>query len=197
VFPAGQIANEPAPSSIHSGEILEYQGGAEDVPHWLEAWFAGGESAVEALEDYRDVYAFVAETRGRSLRAVEYWLRNLDAGRLFPRAASARFRFRFTRGLPDGVDQIYGDYYQAAVKAAYATRFSGVRKAGDFWIREQNTSGTGEYRCFSLLVVPRELYRQEVTELLESLAGDPRTVRATITQNAAFARLREIFFEGF
>ena len=196
VFPPGEIANEAAPSPVQSGEILEYQGRAGGVPPWLEAWFSGGSGAVEALEDYAEVYAFVAEMRGKSARAVEYWLGNLDAGRLFPRAASARFRFRFARDLTDGVDQVYGDYYEAAVKAAHAVRFSGVEQAGAFWIRERQSSaaGAGEYHCFVLLLVPRERYRQEVTGLLESLGGETHAANA---QSAAFARLREHFFDGF
>jgi hypothetical protein len=202
-FSAGEpVPNEPEPffDQIDNIEILEHQGTKtrQAIPPWLEAWLSGGDAAVEALEGYEDVYAFVAEEREDSPRVFENWLRNLNASRFFPRVAAVRFRFRFIRNLEAGVDQVYGGWYEAAIRAFYAARFTFVRKAGDFWIHERSlVDGTEDYRSFALLLVPRETFREEVYMLWDEAALDPRSSTSTNAQTAAFTKLKESFFEGF
>jgi hypothetical protein len=180
--------------------ILDYRGKAlgQVLPRWVEAYLAGGNAGVEALPEYEYVYAFVGESSGPSLRPLEIWRRNFDVDRVFPRLAGARIRFRFISGLDTGADEVYGGYYQAAVKAAYAADYSGPLEEGDFWFVEEpgeNPEGAGEngrYRYLVLVLVPKDVFERNVREILEHIQD-----QGTRDQHSAFERLRENFFEGF
>jgi hypothetical protein len=188
------------PPAVQANAILDYRGKAsgQALPRWVEAYLAGGNAGVEALPEYEYVYAFVGESSGPSPRPLEIWRRNFDAGRAFPRLAGARIRFRFISGLDTGADEVYGGYYQAAVKAAYAADYSGPWEEGDFWLAEEpgeNSGWAGEdgrYRYLVLVLVPKDVFEQNVREILEHIQD-----RGTRDQYSAFERLRGNFFEGF
>jgi hypothetical protein len=191
--------NEALPA-LQTNSILDYQGKAsgEALPRWVEAYLADGNAGVEALPEYEYVYAFVGENSGPSPRPLETWRRNFDAGRAFPRLAGARIRFRFIGALNTSADEVYGGYYQAAVKAAYRADYSGPRKEGDFWILEEpgenpeQAGENGRYRYFVLVLVSKDVFEQNVREILEHVQD-----QGTRDQYSAFEKLRENFFEGF
>jgi hypothetical protein len=191
--------NESLPV-MQINRILDYQGMAsgQALPRWVEAYLAEGNAGPEALPEYEYMYAFIAENSGPSPGPLETWRRNFDVKRTFPRLAAARIRFRFIRGLETGADEVYGGYYQAAVKAAYRTDYAGPWKETDFWILEEpgenpeRAGKDGRYRYFVFVLVPKDTFESEVREILEQIEN-----RGTRDQASAFNRVRENFFEGF
>jgi hypothetical protein len=189
--------NEALPA-FQANLLLDYQGkdSGQALPRWVEAYLAGGNAGVEALPEYEYVYAFVGENSGPV--PLETWRRNFDAGRTFPRLAGARIRFRFILALDTGADEVYGGYYEAAVKAAYGADYNGPWKEGDFWVLEEpgenpeRAGENGRYRYLVLVLVPRDVFEREVQAIFEQTKGD-----GTRDQHSAFEKLRENFFEGF
>jgi hypothetical protein len=191
--------NEALPL-VQANSILDYSGKASGaaLPRWLEAYLAGGNAGVEALPEYESVYAFVGENSGPAPQPLETWRQNFSAGRTFPRLAGARVRFRFIRALDTGADEVYGGYYQAAVKAVHEASYSGPWKEGDFWLLEEpgenpeRAGENGRYRYFVLVLISKDLFEQELREILDQIKD-----RGTRDQYSAFEKLRENFFEGF
>ncbi|MDR1507031.1 MAG: hypothetical protein LBI67_07995 [Treponema sp.] len=206
--PGGNSPEGPfneSPPQIHESRIADHTGKAEgrDIPRWVEAYLAGGDAGVDALPEYENVYAFIGENRmmietepqGALPAPLENWRRNFDVGRAFPRLAAARIRYRFIRGLSASAADVYGKCYDASVKAAYAARYSGPWKEGDFWVREEpgeNSEGDGSYRCLVFVLVPKDIFEREVQEMLNPLKD-----LGTKDQNSAFEKTLEVFFEGF
>jgi hypothetical protein len=193
--------NEALPLPLlQTNSLLDYQGKAlgQTLPRWVEAYLAGGNAGVEALPEYEYMYAFVGENSGPAPGPLENWRRNFDTGRTFPRLAGARIRFRFIRALDTSADEVYGGYYEAAVKAVYRADYSGPWKEGDFWVLEEpgenpeRAGENGRYRYLVLVLVSRDIFEREVQEIFEQIKGD-----GTRDQHSAFEKLRGIFFEGF
>jgi hypothetical protein len=191
--------NEALPA-IQTNRLLDYQGKASGLalPRWVEAYLAGGNAGVEALPEYGYLYAFVGENSGPSPGPLENWRRNFDVKRTFPRLAGARIRFRFIRDLDTSADEVYGGCYEAAVKAVYRADYSGPWKEGDFWVLEEpgenpkRAGENGRYRYLVLVLVPGDVFEEEVQEILEQTKGS-----GSRDQYSAFEKLRENFFEGF
>ncbi|MDR0586515.1 MAG: hypothetical protein LBG26_04690 [Treponema sp.] len=189
-----------SPPVPQANRILDYQGKSSDqaLPRWLEAYLAGGNAEVEALPEYEYMYAFVGENSGPSPSPLETWRRNFDTERAFSRLAGARIRFRFIGAVETSADEVYGGYYQAAVKAAYGADYTGPQKEGDFWILEEpgedpeRAGERGRYRYFVFVLVPKDVFEEEVRNILEQVKD-----RGTRDQNSACEKLREHFFEGF
>jgi hypothetical protein len=189
-----------SPPVIQTNRILDYQGkiSGQALPRWLEAYLAGGNAGVEALPEYEYMYAFVGENSGPSPGPLETWRRNFDVERTFSRLAGARIRFRFIDTLQTSADEVYGGYYQAAVKAAYGANYTGPWKEGDFWILEEpgenpeRAGESGRYRYFVFVLVPKDVFEREVRDILEQIND-----HGTRDQNSACEKVREHFFEGF
>lgn len=189
-----------SPPAFRTNRILEYQGMAagQALPRWVEAYLAGGNAAVETLPEYEYVYAFVGDNSGPSPGPLEIWRRNFDAERTFPRLAGARVRFRFIRGLDTSADEVYGGYYEAAIKAAYRADYAAFWKEGDFWVLEEpgenpeRAGANGRYRYLVLVLVPRDVFERELPEILKQ-----KEDLGTRDQHSAFEKLLENFFEGF
>jgi hypothetical protein len=198
-LPAEGPFNEALPV-LQTNPLLDYSGKAsgQALPRWVEAYLAGGNAGVEALPEYEYVYVFVGENSGPSPDPLETWRRNFDARRTFPRLVGTRIRLRFIRGLDTGADEVYGGYYEAAVKAVYGADYSGPWKEGDFWVLEEpgEDSGRagerGRYRYLVFVLVPKDVFEKEVQAIFEQTKA-----QGTRDQHSAFEKLRGNFFEGF
>ena len=121
-----------------SSVIIDYKnknnGGI--IPEWAELWFNSGVHGVEALEAYRDRYVFIAKNEGNNFNALSQWLKGFSADLDFPRLAAARIESRFGAGIPFPDDE-YGAFYEAIIRGASDTLWTGAIREDDFWVRRK------------------------------------------------------------
>ncbi|MDR1929959.1 MAG: hypothetical protein LBQ44_04935 [Treponema sp.] len=191
-----RIAGPGYSNFLSSVDILDYKdkaSGAALAP-WVRAYLDYGNQGVEALEDYRDYYAFVADQWGENTVLLEYWLRNFAVPQDFSRLVAVRIRRRFIKDLLRDPGDEYGGSYEAAVKAAYAVSFWGGRRNDNSWVlMDRYEGGLKEYHYFVLVLISREELQGQITEILNEI----KTEGNTRYQNQAFDRIRETFFEDF
>jgi hypothetical protein len=195
---AGPV-NEPEPLREYP-EVEDFPGKGQDgeMPDWVAAYLAAGARGIEALPDYQGLYAFVSENHGASLPPLEQWASSYRVSRAFGRTAAERFRRRFLRDISASADEVYGRYYEGAVKAFYNARFSEPAKADEFWIAEEKPAqgdepGGAEYRYFILLLVPQDVFQKRMMEILDSV----RYQNEENAKESAFEKVRDDFFTGF
>jgi hypothetical protein len=193
-MPAGTPVNEPPPSPfIASIQDYKNRAAGTGLRPWIRAYFDYDNQGIEALEQYRDVYAFVALQSGDSTSLLDQWLRSFSLNQDFPRLVAARIRRRFTWNLSRSAAEEYGKNLDEAVRAAYNTPFSGARKEDDSWVFAEEPETAGEYRYLILFTVPRDQLEEQINEILSGV----RVEGASRDQSAAFNRVRGNFFEGF
>jgi hypothetical protein len=190
------IGNEPV------YQITDYKTMAEGraFPEWVEHYLEGNIAEVEALEEYKDRYVFVAHGRGTNFRALEQWARGFSVELDFARLAAVRMEKRFIQAASGFPDTLFGRYFETIIRAASDASWEGAVKEDDFWLKGfyQATDGnpdSGESYDFMILVtVDKALLASQIQSLLSNVKPQAPMSR---DQLAAVNRVKERFFEGF
>jgi hypothetical protein len=190
-----------APVQPRSGQvILDYQdaAGGRKIPEWVTRFLDRGSQGVEELEYYRDSYAFVAANRGTNFKALGHWAAGFTTAQDFPRLAAVRMEERMLRTALLYPDDEYGEFFEALVKRASDTVYTGALKEDTFWIKQlsyqENVPGREEYVFFVLVTMEKRELQTQVQALLAEISPITPPTRE---QAASINRLKETFFEGF
>jgi hypothetical protein len=183
-------------------QITDYRGraGAGEIPAWVNACLAGGNAAVETLEEFQDRYVFISVNSGTNFSALEQWQEGFSPELDFARLVAVRIENRFLSAGSGDPDRDYGSYFETLVRAASDASWEGVLREGDFWIHrrfpgsEDGSEGREAYDFFVLTTVERSLLVSRINVLMRGIMpGSP----LSRDQTAAVNRVQDRFFDGF
>ena len=129
---------EPLPPTPTVGkfEILQHKGttlGVMSPPAWVEAAI-NGSRAVEKLPDYKNDVVIVVDVTGGSLDGVMNDASRMNADTEVSRYLSLRVKDTFSGAQVGDKDKIE-TYMERCVKSVSEARFTGIRKATDWWVQ--------------------------------------------------------------
>jgi len=190
-----------------STEIIETQDGtgSENLPDWVKSFINGGISHIEALEPFKDKYAFIGKTRGSSFSALQQWSERFTVYHDFPRLAAARIENRLVSAASLYPDDEYGEFFETLVKKSSDAEYSGAVKEETYWtkvlVRQDNNFEDDEpaeplelYEFFVLISIDKVMMQRHIHELMANIRT---AIPPTRSQRASISRVQQIFFEGF
>jgi hypothetical protein len=176
--------------------LLDYAG--KDFDKEPPEWIFMEPTELENSRDYEDMYVFKFESEpSKSRQGAKLLQENFDVQREMTRIVSTRVKDKAVTAVA-GDNNLIESYMEEVVKVLAEARFSGVRKASDFWVlkRYKNPNGVEEdlYSYYSLYTISRENLDRLVQE---ALAGADMAKPKTEEEKAARSRVKEAFNEGF
>lgn len=193
----------PAPTPVQAKfEILQHKGttlGVVTPPAWVEAAI-NGPKAVEKLADYKDSFVVVVDTMGQSLDGVQLVASRLNADTEIARYLSLRVKDTFAGAQVGDKDKIE-NYMERCVKSVSEAKFSGMRKATDWWVqlrwyKPENPKAfdRDEFRLLQLYTVDKATLEAQLQKILSGeAANEPKTPE----KQRAMDLVQQSFFEGF
>jgi len=196
---------EPAAKELEGtvkSEVLEHKGsalGINELPVWVQTYIQTGITGLEKLNDYKDVYCFVAETTASNLDAGQAWVNSFNMPQTIARNVSTRVDALFSGASSGGTDGSYATYFENVVKTASNIEYSGARKINDWWVLlrryepNSKTKYADEYRVYVFYTIDRDSLDRQVLSVIDKVAADLKTgadqqamvnkVKALINQN--------------
>jgi hypothetical protein len=196
-------APTPPPATMAKFEVLQHKGttlGVAMPPPWVEAAVNGAKS-VEKLPEYKDMFVVVVDTTGKDLDGVQLAASRLNADPEIARYLSLRVKDTFAGAQVGDKDKIE-TYMERAVKSVSDAKFSGFRKATDWWVQlrwyKPDTSKKifdhDEYRVLQLYTIDKATLEQQLQKILSGAASsEPKTPE----KQRAMDLVQQSFFDGF
>jgi hypothetical protein len=212
-FPEAPAAERRGSAANPMPQIQDYRNKAAggDIPEWVSRYFTEGGAGLEKTAEYQGKYVFVGENRGSNPAALSQWQTAFSPAQDFARLAASRIEARLTAGAAGSYpDNVYGHFFEAAVKRAYDTKYQGVQKEDGFWVRlvspelppaapgEEDAEGEEEaerpvYVFLVLLSIDRPWFEAQVNGIFDSVKAELPLARSA---EAAVNRVRENFFDS-
>jgi len=199
-FPLWQ--DEPLKVEMSSWEILDFDnkdnGGI--IPDWVFFYLDGNIASIENIRGYQNHYVFVGANKGTNYIALRQWRAAFSPGLDFARLAAIRIEKRFLKSAVTYPDDEYGGYFEAMIRAASDAQWEGVIRRQDFWLHrrikgiDEETPDTEIYDFLILLIIEKDLMKQQVSTLLQNVRSPAPLSRY---QRTAVSRVQENFFDGF
>jgi hypothetical protein len=192
------IPPPPKKPEIFQIEDHNSQTTGEEIPPWVTAYIYEGSAAVERLPEHQNRYVFIAETEGTNVNALRQWARNFAVLQDLPRLITIRIKRRFTNASSNP-DEIYGPFFEEAIREASDAFYYGAIKETDYWILAQYFEEDGVtpqrkvYQFFILVSIDQALLRSQIDEILDKVP----VTGLTREQTAFINHFKETFFTGF
>ena len=183
-------------------EVLEHKGsslGINELPVWVQTYVQSGLTGLEKLNDYKDMYCFVAETTSANLEAGQAWVNGFNMPQTVARNVSTRVDALFSGASSGGTEGTYGTYFENVVKTSSNTEYSGVRKINDWWVLvrryDQNVKNKykDEYRVYVFYTIERDLLDRQVLDVIDRTAADSKV---NTDQKAAIDKVKSLIRES-
>ena len=200
--PARPVLNPPlatiAESPPREYTIIDHKNNGEPIPEWVSIWLSGGNSGVETISTYEDLFVFVHSSEGNNFRALELWRDSFNSELDFPRLAARRIEARFGRNVPFP-DMQYGPYYEALVRASSDAYWTGSRVRDNFWIQKKylpsEEEGESESWEFLILVtIEKSLFDSQLEAVFKEISD---LSSLTKDQTEAVKQVQDHFFDRF
>ena len=137
--PAKQVINPPQASGAAETPlpfiIVDYKNRATggSIPKWVSSWLEEGVGSIETQDAYIGRYVFISRNESNNFNALTQWAQGFNAELDFPRLAAARIEKRFLSGVSHP-DHEYGTFFEALIRAASDTAWTGAIREDDFWL---------------------------------------------------------------
>jgi hypothetical protein len=161
---------------------VEHKGtglGIDQLPIWITAYMNSGSSGIEALSEYKDVYAIVAEENGTALQPLLTWVSNFNAQQQIGATINTRIAslFQANESMLPNTDEAVRSYNNA-INTLVSTSYTGARKDSDWWIKqrieEKDKEPETRYRAMVLYTIPKTILNEQIAQQLKQLAeGNP------------------------
>jgi hypothetical protein len=187
--------------------ILDYQNRNEGrvMPAWTAAYLEGGARAVEALPAWNGKYCFVMEQSGVDLETLLRWVLSFRVERAFPQMALRRVFQRWTAGITEPPDNVYGSYFEKVLKMCATSFWPDAESSGFFWLKIRYTENAEEeedsafprgevYRVLICASIEKARFEAGINSIYKSISSEKTDSRAQIS---ASDRLIENFWRGF
>ena len=183
------------PSGQISRETIDWRGrnvgvSLENIPAWVVA-VAGGGKKSELSQFFDNRVVFVSEERGKNLSLLQSWANNFAIQAEISKELRSDVEATFQGGLGGNLDEGRAIRIQREIVAALsATRFSGLRKDADFWIKERETdlvrkTITDEYTCFVVFSMDAESYGRQLAAALKKVIPQDQEEAGMMQEAAA------------
>jgi hypothetical protein len=151
-------------------EVIEHKGtvfGINKYPPWLDKYLNGnGTRAIERLDDYKEVYVFIAEEQGAELQYVETWAKNFNAqqqiGAFVKTRVESLFKANDNKNPNDASKRKYDNWINTLVSATY----TGARQEADWWLHTRTTVKGKEpeirYTSYVLYTIQKKVLDQQI-----------------------------------
>jgi hypothetical protein len=168
-----------SPSGQITREIVDWRGrnvgvSLESIPPWVTA-VASGAKRSDLPQFFENRVVFVSEERGRNLSLLQSWANNFSIQSGVSRELRNDVDATFQGGLGGNLDEGRVNRIQREIVATLSsTRFSGLRKESDFWIKEREADRvrktmTDEYTYFVAYTMDPETFRRQLAEALKKI----------------------------
>lgn len=197
-------AAEPAKPArvVPKFDVIEHKtmaiGG--DIPEWVNIYVQEGNSGVEALDKFKDMYVFVGEDSGTNLPALRLWVSGFNVQQDLARLVSSRVQAKFAGAAAGSPDAEFGRYFENVVKNVAEATITGARKDSDFWVFKRYYKADGVtvdrevYDVYVLVTIGRDILKKQLDKILDGVVVD---TPPTKEQQTAIDRVKESFYEGF
>ncbi|MDR3115532.1 MAG: hypothetical protein LBU25_08430 [Treponema sp.] len=191
----------PTAEAIQLYQIIDYKTKAlaEEIPEWVNLYESEGIPGIEGLPQYEDAYIFVSELEGTNFHALQQWSSGFVLSKDLSRLVASRIQARMTKTAASYPEGEYGRFFEALIKAASDTGYSGAVQEGDFWVlkqyfKEDGVSPDREAYSFLILVsIHKPALQRQIHGILNALGSLPLTKAQTLS----VSRLKESFFDFF
>ena len=185
VLAACKSGPKPAPGikldSTAKVETIEHKGtalGIASIPPWLAEFIQrNGVRSVEALPEYKNIYAIVGESTGSGLQQVLTWANNFDAQQQMGTAINTRVASVFKAHenlLPDDADA--KRRYDNAINTLTTATYTGLRKESEWWIHQKITEKGKEpetrYSAFVLYTVEKGFLNEQIRDQIKKMKDE-------------------------
>ncbi|MDR2632381.1 MAG: hypothetical protein LBC51_01990 [Treponema sp.] len=199
-LPVPWIPPQPA-GVIQLYQVLDYKTQAlgKDIPEWVNRYESEGIPGIEKLPQYEDTYMFISEIEGANFQALQQWTSGFDLSKDFSRLVASRIQDRMTKSAASYPEAEYGRFFEALIKAAHNTMYTGGFQADDFWVLKQYFQEDGVtphrnvYNFLIMVGIHKTNLQTQIKDILDSL--DP--ISLTKAQALSVSRLKESFFDLF
>jgi hypothetical protein len=170
-----------------------------EIPLWADIYMSGNIAGIEAMPEYQDKYVFVAGIEGTNFNALSQWSTGFMVRRDLPRLVASRIQARLTADTGENPDNIYGSFFEGAVKKSSDAFYTGAFRKDDFWFLVRYLEADGEtlnrevYRFLILITVDKASLKTQIDEILNSIPTDT----VTRDQAAAINHIKENLYQDF
>lgn len=176
---------KPAPGikldSTAKVETVEHKGtalGISAIPPWLSEYTQrNGVRSIEALPEYKNVYAVVGEANGPTLQQVLTWASNFDAQQQIGTTINTRVASVFKAHenlLPD--DPVAKRRYDNAINTLTSATYTGLRKESEWWTHQKITEKGKEpetrYTAYVLYTIERGFLNEQIRDQIKKMKDD-------------------------
>lgn len=184
-------------TTIPIENIIESRGGLGNghIPEWLAVYLNFGINAVENKDAFLGRYCFIEVVEGSNFDALNKWVNNFSPAIDFQKLLTARIERRIFASASLYPDDEYGLFYEKFIKRALNTAHPQAFLEDTYWVKINQTDGSGEtYVFFVLISIERTALQAAITNMMQAVHA---AVTPTRSQNNAIRRLQYNFFEGF
>lgn len=177
LFCLGATAKKPKQVT----DILDNKGAALGIPtpSWVTASVMGGNIAVEALPEYKDLYCFVISAESPDKDFLLAWTGNLNG----PAAIANVIAQTVSEDVKGKSSNIEGGARERAIsrnaEAMSNASYTGARKMADWWqlVRNKKTKAQ-TYQAFVLYTFDRKVLNDQIARNLQNIMDNNAEISA-------------------
>jgi hypothetical protein len=213
--PPDTPANPPPSGLFDSWEIIKSQNGqgADGIPEWVRWYFDNAVNEIESLDRFSGKYIFIGENGGNNFSALQHWANGFTVEQDLPRLVTRRVERRLITSASLYPDDEYGEYFEFLIREMSNGEFLNAVKEETFWLKRKipvsdtendasndsvavsNSDAVRErYEFLVLVSVDKETLQNQIKGIIKK---KKTKMSPTKDQDAAIARIKNNFFEGF
>jgi hypothetical protein len=193
------LACKSGPRPTQKTELLDEKGAALGIPtpQWLTTYLAGGNIAVESLNEYQDSYCFVISDSSTDKQFLLAWVNNLNG----PMAIAQVISTTVSQNVAGMAVNMEGAERERIVRTNAEmmsnAAYTGARKVGDWWIMTRNTTTrVEEYQAFALYVFNKQILNDQIARNLQNIV-DNNAAMSEAERSIYVDLINEIRVNGF
>ncbi|MDR1030478.1 MAG: hypothetical protein LBL76_06350 [Treponema sp.] len=171
----------------------------QEVPGWVNQYENEGVPGVESLPEYQDTYIFIGKHEGTNFNSLQQWSSGFSLSKDLSGLVASRILSRLIKTVTSSPDGEYGRFFEALIKAAFNTVYTGATQEADFWVLKQYFKEDGiapdrELYDFLILVsIKKATLKLQIDLMLNTLS----TIPLTHSQALSVSHLKETFYDSF
>lgn len=183
----------PPPAQMEDMVIIDHK--TKDFGGQVPDWCTLSPIDIESQDKYKEYYVFIIDHIGKDLNGLKLWARNFSAASEISRMISTRVKDKFVGAAVGDMDMLE-TYMEEVVASVSESSFSGVRNAGDFWVKKQDKNNPNhiEFRYILMVIVPQT----EVGVSIDRAFDDANHNNSAKTEDeqTAIDRVEDAFSDG-
>ncbi|GMO15613.1 MAG: hypothetical protein Ta2A_25790 [Treponemataceae bacterium] len=162
-------------------DILDDKGAALGIPtpEWVLLSVGNSSIAVEALDEYKDQYAFIPTQEGQDKAFLLAWVGRVrgpqEIARFISETVETNLQTKMSGKEGDGVKRNFTDNMETLSNSSY----TGVRKVADWWVLARNKKTKKEnYQAFVLYIADKQAMNDQIAANLQNIVDNNKAMSA-------------------